>query len=166
MPSQDHLVKQLYWFFGLSEDRRKAIGLEGREYVVANYSFDRAAKILEDAVASMEYPDHSLTWLNPLPNKCPMRQNIPENLSNSDFVDWCIINVLGQKEWLGSYWRDELVQGIATGMKRAEGTNQWSSWTRELCWDMMANKAKEANYFDDIRLSMIHKPERKLCEVL
>lgn len=167
MPSQKHLVSQLYWFFGLTDQKRSEIGKAGREYVCKNYSFDRSADILEKAVQSLEFPDHSLTWMNPIRKQAPMRQDLPPNLTNSEFVDWCIKNILGQNKWLTTYWRDDIITSLSNGTRKAEGSGQMYEFTRERCWNMMMDKAKDFNMFDNLRVSqIIGSNNRKAYEVI
>lgn len=83
----DHLAQIMYYFAHMSPEESKAVSLEARQCVEKYYSWDRIADIWDKILAHIPL-EGNLNWNNPLSIVRP-NMNIPPNLNNQDFIEWC-----------------------------------------------------------------------------
>ena len=159
LPDNADFAKKVFRFFCAPKDTRIAWGEIARKDAVENYSFDRAAKIFERAIDSTEALDPQTTWFNPTPRYAPANKNIPGNFkNNAEFLNWCIINILGRPDLIDSYWKNELLCGLNTG---AINNKIYGNIRCEPKWviDMMMNRAMKQNAWENTRISHLVKPK-------
>ena len=117
LPDNIDAVGKIYDFFSLPQREREIYSILAREDVVDHYSFDRASKIWENAIDSLEIADHKDTWNNPTPNIIVPNSDMPQIFSNSDFIDWCIDNVIYKSDFKNTFWKHELVKSLNVGYR-------------------------------------------------
>jgi glycosyltransferase involved in cell wall biosynthesis len=121
LPDTEDAVDKIYTFFKTDiKERERYSGLV-REDVVKNHSFDRSAKIFEKALDSVVIIDRKKTWDNTDRNILLENKDVPQGSSNTDFVDWCIDNLIQKPELKATYWRSETIKALNTGFRVARG---------------------------------------------
>lgn len=160
LPDNQDAIEKIFQFFNLPEEKRIEMGQWARKDAAENYSFDRSAKIYENLLDSIKVLDTSKTWNNPTPHYLPKPKEIPQNLSNSDFIDWCFDNIISQPELKNTYWKYELVKGLNVGFIPERGGKQ--KFDRESCVNMFANLAKSHDFWEYIRTKPFRVNEKKV----
>ncbi len=154
LPDNEDAVKKLYSFFCKDKAERKQMGELARKDAVENYSFDRAAKVFEGAIDSIEILDRSKTWDDPTPKFVNINTKFPQNTSNEDLVDWSLENVLGKPHLKTSKWRNDLVNYLDIGyMQDKSNKTTLHKFTRQHFAEMMVNMAQGINHWESIRYS-------------
>ncbi len=107
IPNNDDFVARLAEFLSLPSSLKLKKGFDARKGVLDNYTWRKCADVWEEAIDSVGYGNWNLPANFHTPNL-----NIPQIPSNSDFVDWCIVNILGMPEKIGSYWAMSLLRDL------------------------------------------------------
>lgn len=152
LPDHEDALKQIYRFANMTAKERNEIGLAGREYMKKYHSFEQAAKIFERAIDSLPPIDINNTWMNPIgriPRKPP---TIPNHLPPSEFVDWCIDNILQEPYLKMSYWRDCIVKNLNSGYEIGERRGQRMFGPKDFLNDLEERIRKQI-YWEQVRLT-------------
>lgn len=156
LPSNSDAVQKVFNFFNTPKEKRQVYSKLVREDVIRNHSFDRSSMVFERAFDSLEIHDRSSTWDNNDPRLLKIPEEIPKTETNSQFVDWCIDNIIKQPDLKKTYWRQELIKGLNVGFRLHRGA------TKELCTEgtiiqMFTNMANRNNYWENRRADLILK---------
>jgi len=162
LPDNEDCVKKLYTFFGKSKKERDSYGPILRQDAIDNFSFDRAAKIIEKAIDSLEVLDRSKTWDNEEKHLKPTQFDVPENLNNGDFIDWLIINVSQEPKKVDSEWRNMLVKSLNIGYLNEKGGRE--DFNREIAQQMFAYFSRGNNYWETVRVHKLNPNKPKSLE--
>ena len=160
LPDNKDAVKKIYKFFSLSDKEKQRYSRLVRSDVIDHYSFDRAAKIWENAIDSLETSDHAKTWLNPVPKIIQPDQNVPQIFSNSSFIDWCIDNVIYKPHIKASFWKHELVKSLNIGyrsIKLGPSHEKRLPFDREKAYQLFLEMAQSYNSWERKRVEPFQK---------
>lgn len=111
-PDNEHCAELFYKFFTKQESVRKRNGEQARKGVEEHYSWDKSAKMWSDYFDSVEVEDK---WEEP-PKLFTPNYNVPSNLSNKDFRNWCLINILNEPQKIYQYFGMELLRDLNYGV--------------------------------------------------
>jgi glycosyltransferase involved in cell wall biosynthesis len=161
LPDTQDTVEKLYKFFNTHPDERHQFGLLARQDASENHSFDRAAKVFESALDSL---DVNSSWDDQEQKLAPMCMDIPQNYNNTELTDWCIDNVLGQPELKTTHWRNDLIKSLNVGFT-VERAGRKPFDQNELV-EMFMQLAKNHNFWERIRVKPFVKSESIRWEVL
>jgi glycosyltransferase involved in cell wall biosynthesis len=100
VPDGEDFVYQLQKFLSKPEPVRRKMGYEARKAVEAHYTYDKTAKVWEEHFDSVDVKEG--VWAQPPRLHEPPRQ-IPQGLSDDEFVRWGIQQVAGRPDLLNSY---------------------------------------------------------------
>lgn len=114
LPSKQDFINKLNHFVNLPITMRNRIGYKAREGVIKNYNYDKSAKILEDYFLSVELKDINTTWLSPAKIFKP-NLDIPQGLSNEEFVRWSIANIACRPDLTESHMALRLIKDLNWG---------------------------------------------------
>ena len=120
VPDNDYFVEKLKEFCSLPKAVRRNRGFQARKAFEKNYGWDESAKKWEDLIDAVEIRNEKETWNSP-PNIHEPPKGYPENLDTKTFVDWLIINVLGDTDKLNSYMAARLIRDLNYGVS-TDGT--------------------------------------------
>lgn len=114
VPNNEALTQYFIDFFNLPSQIQKIKGYEARQGFLENYS-----SWAKPAATWMSWIDRvrpALPWNSP-PNVRPIAppQSCPPGLSNSDFVKWCILNMLGEPDKLHSFFHLKVLKDLNLG---------------------------------------------------
>ena len=157
LPDNNDTVEKMYKLITMPEKDRIDMGMKGREYVSKNYSFDRAAKIFEEAIDQAPVVDAKKTWLNPTPNLPPMNFNVPQFSTNAELVDWCFDNILGEPRFKKTHWRTDLIKGLNVGYIPVSNSqaSQRKEMNRDILIDQMRHQAEKKYYYEKLRVNSL-----------
>ncbi|TXT66104.1 MAG: hypothetical protein BAJALOKI3v1_50104 [Promethearchaeota archaeon] len=161
LPDSEDFVHKAYNFLTSPEWQIKEWGRNAREDVVENFSFDRAAKIFENALDHLDYPDHETTWMNPSLNLIQPNMQFPPNLDNNSFVQWCVENVLQKPDLFAQSEINEFVKSLNCGfMNDRSGRKEF---TKEVFVNHMLNLVQFYNQWEQARYDkLIEKPSNSV----
>ena len=118
IPDDDDLIDKIrtYFYLPIHEKLRKKT--QAREKVMKSYSYDKTVDNL------MKHFDMSkeVNWSGPPDIRQP-NPNVPKNLTNSQLVDWAIVNILNKPELLGTYFSTKILRELNHGCKFANSPN-------------------------------------------
>lgn len=161
-PDNDDLVNKLVDFFTLSENERIEFGKQTAKLCRKHYSYDKAAKVWMKAIDSISYTN----WNQP-PRIHKPNLNIPDGLTNKQFVEWCVINIWGAPEKLNDYYVLRMIKDLEIGstpigdglfyndFARREQT--FMSFTRDSVVQECVGQNKKNNNWEKIRAKIIKK---------
>tara|TARA_Y100001938_G_C8093200_1_gene436392 strand:+ start:1034 stop:2728 length:1695 start_codon:yes stop_codon:yes gene_type:complete len=95
IPNDQQLKERMKKILNLPSGVRTKKGMDSRALAQKHYSWDKTAIIWEKSLDGIEPKDMNETWLSESQILEP-QEKFPENISNSDFIDWCVANVLGE----------------------------------------------------------------------
>jgi hypothetical protein len=152
LPDNNDAVKKIREFFNLSPDTRRAMSDAVRKDAATNHSFDRAAKVFEDAIDNTPIHDRATTWDNTAPQYMPCNTNIPKSFRSSDqMLDWCFVNILGRDPNSDIAFRNDLLKGINTGVML--GRRGKESFDANKAIRMMVDMANNNNKWESARVA-------------
>ena len=115
IPDNDFFVQKLLDFCSMPKPVRKKKGFEARQAFIKHYQWDETASKWEKLFDAVKIKHEKETWNSPLRTHSPSEQ-IPNNLNNKQFVDWLMINVLGDTDKLNSYMAMRMVRDLNYGV--------------------------------------------------
>lgn len=159
LPNNHELAELLYNFFSNSENKnhREKYADTLREDIIRNYSFDQCAEKYQKIIDALEVPPHEETWLNPQANLLPLDENPPQQLSNSEYIDWCICNILKKPQLTKSHWRHDLLKGLNINFLPDKGGQR--SMNREILLNEIKQKAAKHNFWELQRIGLLQKED-------
>jgi glycosyltransferase involved in cell wall biosynthesis len=99
LPDNDKFVAILQSFLGSPQPIRKQKGRKTYLACKQHYDWDKTAKVWEDHFDKLEPTDK---WNGPPQIRMPNPQ-VPQNVSNEEFVKWVVANVWGEPSMIHSY---------------------------------------------------------------
>ena len=131
------------------------------------YQWDKTAKKWEDYFDSVELKPSEETWLS-APRIHHPRNGNTENMSNSEYARWLIVNVLGEPERLNTYFESRLIRDLnyamfINGMGDAYLNEDsfkflkplYEPFDRQKAYDMMADICELKNFWENKRKEVI-----------
>ncbi len=112
LPNNDDLVRKMVKFFTMPEEKRIEMGKQARQGVLDHYTWDRTAKMWENFFDNV---DINLDIWNQPPQYHEPNRNIPENLSNVDFIRWGIANIWGEPNQINGPLAKHLLRNLTCG---------------------------------------------------
>jgi len=127
LPDNEKFADIIDKFVRLSESVRTERAIKTRQYAIEpvatygkmmpRYSFDRTAEIWRNVLKNTEVNDISETWLSQTPRIITPDLKVPkQNMSNSEFVNWAISNVLRKPDMLNTCFANDLLEALNTGL--------------------------------------------------
>lgn len=148
VPNNEKLVDYLEEFFNLPTSLQSLKGMDARQGFEEHYgSWEKSAKIWESWIDKTE---QATPW-NSTPNilQSAHPSQCPPNLSNSDFVKWCILYVLGEPEMLHSFFHLRVLKDTNHGFV-INGLHR-SNIGRNEIYNMFKSMRDKINYFEQQR---------------
>lgn len=114
IPDVNDLFNKIMWFSQLPKTIQNRMGYMARKGVLEHYTYEKTAKIWADHFLSVKLKDHKNTWFSKSRLFQP-NTNIPNNLSNEEFIRWCVAHVLNKPEKMNSYLANRLTRDLNWG---------------------------------------------------
>ncbi len=164
-PDDDDLAEKLSNFLLKPSPIRAAIGqrtaVAAREHFSYDKTTDRLARIFREATPK-------LPWNFPPQLFRPATQ-IPNIMSNEDFVRWAIMFVLGDKSKLDTYFHMKLLKDLNEGLTIDGGfgfiANDASMLTQKVNWSPF-NREKLVEHLKNMRGHINHWEQRRYESVM
>jgi glycosyltransferase involved in cell wall biosynthesis len=169
-PDNNDLVEKLTKFARLPKSLQQKRGFDSYLGIKQKYTWEKTAKTWMDAIDSLPTENK---WNNPPRIFEPKLDNIPWEISPSDFLSWCYINILGQPEKINNYMYLKLLRdlsyGLTVGMYGGLSINEESVFSGQMKFqnfqknnlvDILVARRKMLNEWEMIRVNYdkIQKP--------
>jgi glycosyltransferase involved in cell wall biosynthesis len=141
LPNNSELTAKLKKFVELPESLRRNMGFRSYQKCKEHFSWEKSAKRWEEHFDEIPIENR---WDNPRKLIRPNLQ-IPDGLSNREFITWCITHILGRTNLLRSYYMRDLTEALTYGY------NDGVKVTRELLVKHFLTLAAQFNKFEEKR---------------
>jgi len=158
LPDNEDAYKKLYVFFKNHAKNNYSNIL--RQNAIDNFSFDRSAKVIENAIDSISILNRNMTWLYNEKRFMPMNFRVPDIQNNGDFIDYLITNIMFMPERINTEWRHKLVKGLNVGYINYK--NSRIQFTKEAAIEMAKEIVSAHNYWENARINKLGINDRKL----
>ena len=98
IPDNNELVKALISFFKKPDDIRRRHGARSQKLAYQHYNWDAVAKQWENYFDNVQLKGRQGQWDIAPPSLFTPNTNVPQDLSNLEFVDWAASNIL-DRSW-------------------------------------------------------------------
>jgi glycosyltransferase involved in cell wall biosynthesis len=152
LPDNEDCIKKIFKFFNTNKETRAKWGDLARQDAADNYSFDRSAKIFENAIDSVAIHDSKDTWLSSKPKFLKLPK-IPEFGTNSELIDWCIDNVLKNPDLKKTQWRHDLIKSLNVGYTTLRGGKE--RFNADIALSMFKEMVDKNNFWENNRINSL-----------
>ena len=165
-PDNQDFIDKLAKFLTKTETQRLEASKNTYKLCRQHYNWDRTAGVWEGIFDSLPIRPIEETWKSP-PNITQPNLTIPDNLTNEQFVKWCVMNVWGEPFQLNSYIALRAIRDLNYGQSPSggnlfydeesavNGQSRFTPYTREMVVGMMNTLAKQRNYWEQRRAGMV-----------
>ena len=167
VPDNEYTANQLKKFFSLSNDQQAQKGKDTRANFDKYYQWDETAQKWQDYFDNVNIYPIEETWKSP-PRIHSPATDVPGHLPPREYVQWLILNVLGEPERLNSYMEARMVRDLNYGMY-IEGTGdmylnedsykfarpEFKPFDIETAYDIMADLCHRRNKWEMRRKELI-----------
>jgi glycosyltransferase involved in cell wall biosynthesis len=164
--SCEDLANKLYKFFTLPPAVRAKKGYEAHKACKLNFDYDKSAKKWENFFDSIDPDEMEQKWSEP-PLLHQPQQDICEKSTNSEFLNWAILNTLGEPNRLNSLFYLRLLTDLNQGMRQhgrggifhsemslPGGLRPTSEYNRQECLKELTNLCEYRNHWERIRAGL------------
>jgi intein/homing endonuclease len=155
IPDNEAAAQLFYKFFTATPEYRDKLGKEARDWVVKQYSWPNIAKIWENIIDETPILDRRQTWDAPpyiiknlaMPN---------QQLSNSDFVKWALVDVLHKPRMfhdVGGRFAQILDQGFEP-QQLEDGRMMHKPYNRENFVQFIVGQINQNNMLESMRCGL------------
>lgn len=159
VPNISDLCDNIKRFMKLPEQIRNHIGYKTREQFKKHYLWDNTASVWLNEINKFDHSISEASWNSPQ-KPIYYDSNIPDGLTNRQYVEYLIENILQQPEKIGSYFESRLLRQLNYGAINAHLTPSMmdensifsrvtpTEFTREDCFKYVASIVNKYNYWE------------------
>jgi len=114
IPDDKELIKRMSSFLKLPQSMKIKKGMDAYMGARRHYNWDKCAKVWEKHLDNIEPMNYEETWGSESRIQ-KKTDTIPENLTNSELVEWGMRNVVGMTEDRSAYIESRLVRDLNHG---------------------------------------------------
>jgi glycosyltransferase involved in cell wall biosynthesis len=115
-PDNESLISGIHKFFTLPEPLRLKKSREAFMGVRKHYTWDLAFQKWYDHLKSLVGRPRKHEWDEPPHIHEPQLNRIPVNISNDDFVKWCVVNIWGEPDQIDSFFSMKVLRDLNYGV--------------------------------------------------
>lgn len=170
-PSNTETVEMIHKFFQQPIELRRRLGFKTRQSCEQNYRWEETVKVWCDAIDKLEsIPLHS-SWQSHPKIFNPQINQIPDNVQNLAFANWCMTNILGEPEKINSFYALKLTKDLNYGAKQQGfggpylnehsligGRPNWEPFNREIAVQKILEERQIKNFWEQRRCSQREIP--------
>lgn len=157
--SIDSIVDIFEQFCSLPKMLQAKLGYETGNLARSSYNWDKTKKVWESYIDSIDVNKYDALWKQTSQFHTPNFQ-MPKNLTTSQFVQWAIVNILGDTTKLGSWLEIKLTNQLNLGVISSNflagftddlsmfGKPQIMPFSREDCVKYLMNKVDKRNFWE------------------
>jgi glycosyltransferase involved in cell wall biosynthesis len=151
MPDNQDFVNKLIEVMKLSPKEKQTKSAITAELVRKHCSWDNTVKVWEQCFDNLTVLNDKQSWQSSSRITQP-NMNIPQNLNNSDFVNWIITHIAGRPELLNSYISMRMIRDLTWGA--SQQTGKWADYTRQDVINEMTRACEQKNAWEKVRLDL------------
>jgi len=166
-PDSQDFVDKLAHFLGKSEAQRHEASK--RTYLLCrqHYNWDKTTAVWESIFDATPIRPVEETWNRP-PKITAPNNNIPPNLTNEQFVRWCVANIWGEPTKLNSYITLRMIRDLNYGHAATSGGeifydeesalnhhSRFSAYTRDMVVATTTKMNQARNYWEQRRMGIL-----------
>jgi glycosyltransferase involved in cell wall biosynthesis len=106
-PDNNHLVQEIIKWINTSKDYKRKLSKNTRDLLVKHYSWDKTSVVWEQIFDSLEPKN---LWHEPMDTNHSI--SIPDNLSNREFINFIIVNILKEPKLLKTFFIQSLIKAL------------------------------------------------------
>lgn len=167
LPDNVATAQILFDLLSKNKQELKDIGISGRRFLEQEYTWDKIADIWINAILSLDYPDHSKTWLSP-PNIVRPNPNIPEHINNLQWLELAYKHILHES----FKFNDSLVQKTIVAMDNQNEIVQTPDGRlakvpigRQQVLQNMLKKVEHKNNMEMYRYTKLVNPNKNINQI-
>jgi len=126
IPDDKQLIDKMKKFLSLPKSMRSKKGMDSYICAKKKYSWDNTAKSWMSYLDKVKARPTSETWGKPSQIKQPNEQ-IPQGLSNDEFIEWSVENLWCKPENLGKFESMRMLRDLNEGKTLSKGDNIYYS---------------------------------------
>lgn len=170
IPNNKDLVSTLEVLIDLKNEELLDIGQKTRELAVKNYNYEKSSRLWESYFDTINTEELDAVWSRP-PQFFEPSQNMPQNLTPTQFIEWAFSNVLGEPEKTNSYFGLQLTQYLNQGMIPSNPggahINEESILGSQINYqpcdhntiiNILKDIRNQKNYWEQVRCGLIKRP--------
>lgn len=119
LPDNNDLTNRLSWLAATPKESLYDLRRKARQAVEERYTWDNATKVWEKVIDEIETLPLNQSWSAPSRITQP-NLNIPQGLTNDQFINWAILNIAGRPELINSYVSLRLVRDLNWGASQTK----------------------------------------------
>jgi glycosyltransferase involved in cell wall biosynthesis len=151
VPDKDDFIEKVIKFLSLPFKMRQQRGDEVAKAARLNYNWDKSAAQWMQVFDQLPYKD----WAAPPKIIYPSNQ-VPQGLSNNDFVNWTLANVAGEPERINTYFSMKLLKQLNIGLGE-----DFAPFDRQKMYQMFVNRRGYLNHGEQLRAQRISDLQRQ-----
>lgn len=169
-PSNDELVERINTFLSLPKEIRARMGFNSRQLCEKHYNWDDTVSKWEAAIDKLNPIPPQLGWHSP-PKIHQPNLNCPNIYSQTEFANWCMVNILGEPEKVNSFYALKLSKDLSYGAK-LQGAGgpyvnehsligarpNWEPFSREDAVNRLMHDRQQKNFWEQRRCSQRQVP--------
>lgn len=109
-PDNNYFVEKVIEFMSMTKEEKKNISINTRKLLLDQYGWDKTAETLMSVFDNVQPKNR---WDDKL--ETDVACMVPDNLSNRDFVNFIIVNILKEKRLLKTYYIQNLIRALDEG---------------------------------------------------
>lgn len=159
LPDIEATAQELFKFFCTTKEQQREIGRQGRELIEQEYTWPKITQIWEQAIDSLVYPDHKDTWLSE-PKLYSLPQNIPQNLGNIQFIEYCYHNILREQFRFNEPMARKMISSLEDGYETIhspDGQLKRLPIDKNSILNWCAQQVQQKNHFEQYRYNLLVK---------
>lgn len=153
IPDNENTANQLLQFFSLPFHERQKRSFEARLSAEKHYNWDNTAKILENYFDGINAEGSQGKWDSEPPLLYSIPQNIPNGLSNEQFVDFIFYHVIRKPELRNSYTGIKMITDLNLGAVIDGNSHQ--AINREMIFNNYKSMAENALIIEKLRCGIL-----------
>jgi glycosyltransferase involved in cell wall biosynthesis len=134
------LADKLALLFG-DEEKRQRLSKEALECAQKYYGWELCTTKWEWELDSIEIKNRKETWEKPIEIKEPVKEPIPDNLNNKEWLDWCYKNILMRPKGIDESGLQYWSKAIESSQDQKKARNDLEKFFRKMTED--ENKSKK-----------------------
>lgn len=160
-PDNQKFVNQLIDLLSKPEAIRKKMGFDARKGVEKYYTWE---KTIEKWMHYLDKLPLTNKW-SAKPRLSNPETNVPEGMSNPDFINWCITNICGEPEKVNSYFALRMIRDLNWGVTIGYGMGgtyfseysmqgsrpRFHQFDREMALSILKYRAYQKNHWEQQR---------------
>jgi glycosyltransferase involved in cell wall biosynthesis len=171
LPRNQDFADKLAKFLNKPKAIRQKLGRDAWMRVQKYYNYDRTAKVWENYLDTIQMKSWEQTWDSP-PRIIEPNQNIPKDLSNEQFIRWCVAQVWGEPAMINNYVAIRMLRDLNYGESTRTGTDvnfnenaMLSSHSRahpfhhKEAFENFLKLAEKRNHYEKLRVGKVQQPK-------